>query len=115
MTGSAVCCLVNCIQVDQQPDLRIELWPPSDSHPVTLWVHELCFEALRDSFVSPDALAERGRIPPKARCVFCGRALPIVGTHPYALDAGDASHPERYWTHAECIRAAMTGSAAIAL
>jgi hypothetical protein len=108
MTESNVCRLVNCIQEGQQPGLRVEVWPPPDAQPVTLWVHSSCFEAQRDSSVSPDPLEERGRIAPKARCVFCGRALPIVGRHPYALQIGDASHPARYWAHAECIEGAIT-------
>ncbi len=109
MTESNICQMMKCIQPDQQPGLRIEVWPPSDAEPVTLWVHSPCLEAQRDSSVSPDPLAERGRVPPRARCIFCGRGLPIVGTHPYALAIGDASHPERYWAHAECIGGLIPG------
>ena len=111
MTEDKTCRMLHCTQRGEPPGLRIEVWPPSDVEPVIVWMHSACFEAQRDPSVSPDLLAERGRIPSKARCAFCGRALPLLGSHPYALDIGDASPPERYWAHAECMKGAMAGLA----
>jgi hypothetical protein len=83
--------------------LRLEVAPPPDAEPVTLWTHEDCFAALRNPSVDFDDPGEHGHIPPKARCVFCGEALPIVGKHPYVFDVGDFSPPHRYWSHAPCL------------
>ena len=70
---------------------------------MTLQCHEECLADLQDPSVDFDDPGDHGHIPPKTRCVFCGDALPIIGTHPYVFDVGDFSPPHRYWTHAPCL------------
>lgn len=100
---SAHCSFSGCSQTAQQAEMRIKVWPPSDAPSLLIRGHLDCFESRRDPSVSPDPSREHGRIPAKARCVFCGHRLPIIGVHPYALEVGDESSPDRYWAHAECI------------
>jgi hypothetical protein len=83
--------------------MRIEISPPSDAQSVTVWAHEACFSRVREPAVQPDSPGDRGRIPSQARCVFCGRALPTIGRHPYCFDVGDFNPPHRFWSHPECI------------
>ena len=83
--------------------LRLEVHPPPDGAPVILWAHESCFAILRDSSVDYDDPKDHGRIPGKARCVFCGNRLPMVGTHPYVLDVGSILPARRFWAHAPCL------------
>jgi hypothetical protein len=77
--------------------------PPPDGTPLVVFAHEACFATLRDPSVDYDDPKDHGRIPGKARCVFCGDPLPIVGTHPYVLEAGGFSPPHRCWAHAPCL------------
>lgn len=67
----------------------------------------MCFQAARTAGVSPDPPGERGRIPPGAKCVFCGGKLPVVGRHPYALEMGEPKEPIRFWSHAGCLKATV--------
>ena len=69
-----------------------------------LWSHTERFTGFTDQSVDPDPPSEHGRVPARARCVFCGEKLPRIGVHPYSLDVGDASPPNRYWAHANCIQ-----------
>lgn len=70
---------------------------------VVFWSHEACFSRLADRDIEPDDPKDHGRIPGRARCVFCGRLLPVVGRHPYCFDVGESIPPRRYWSHAECL------------
>ena len=101
------CCLLACSRRGQQPDLQITIWPPPDSEPSRLWAHTQCFEASRSPTVPPDLLQDHGHVPSKARCLFCGESLPIVGHHPYVLDVGEA--PSRYWAHPHCLADRVVG------
>jgi hypothetical protein len=103
------CCLLGCARPQDQPDLPIGVWPPSDSPPVRLWAHAQCFEAARSPVVLPDEAQDRGHIPSKARCVFCGKPLPTVGHHPFALEVGAPPSPSLYWAHAECFNSRVQG------
>jgi hypothetical protein len=71
---------------------------------VVLWSHTECFPEFTDPAVDPDPPAEHGRIPARARCILCGDKLPRVGAHPYSIDVGEASPPNRYWGHAQCVQ-----------
>ena len=103
------CSLLSCSRPDETSDLHLAVWFPSDSQPIVLWVHRQCFDASRSSSVLPDAPEDLGHIPAHARCLFCGLALPIVGHHAYALDAGQTSPPTRYWAHAQCLKHEIPG------
>lgn len=96
------CCFRHC-DATGAASLRLEVTPPPDGAPVTLWAHEECFEARRDASVEPDDPKDHGRIPGKARCAFCGDALPLVGAHPYVFDVGRYSPPHRHWAHPPCL------------
>jgi hypothetical protein len=83
--------------------LRLEITPPPDGEPVAVWAHERCLAALRHGAVEPDDPQDHGRIPPKARCVFCGEPLPFIGRHPFVFDVGAFTPPHRFWAHADCM------------
>lgn len=83
--------------------MRLAISPPADAETITAWAHEECFSRAREATVQPDRPGEHGRIPGRARCAFCGRALPVVGRHPFCFDAGDFTPPQRFWCHAECL------------
>jgi len=97
------CCFGGCEYNDQPPSLRLQIYPPQEKGSVVLWAHDRCFIGLCNPLVSPDRTEDHGHIPSKARCVFCGNALPIIGRHPYCFDVGDLSPPHRYWSHAQCL------------
>lgn len=97
-----VCCFAGCAR-SGPPFLKLTLYLPRDKDAeVVLWAHEECFSSLTDSTVKPDDPKDHGSIP-KARCVFCGAALPLFGRHPYCFDLGEHSPPRRFWSHAECL------------
>lgn len=97
-----VCCFRDC-GTDGPATLRLVVTPPPDGEPVTLWAHDECFAERREAAVEADDPRDHGRIPSRARCVFCGEPLPIVGRHPLVFDAGDFSPPHRFWAHAACM------------
>lgn len=101
-SDAAVCCFRSC-EAEGRASLRLEITPPPDGAPVVTWAHDDCFARRHDASVAPDDPAEHGRIPAKARCAFCGKSLPIVGKHPFVLDVGSDSVPQRFWSHAECM------------
>jgi hypothetical protein len=103
------CCLKGCNRAEHEPDVRVEVWPPSDAPPVVLWTHRGCFEDAKSPEVTPDSTRDRGRIPANARCVFCGDRLPFVGAHPYAIEVGEVDNSERFWIHAQCIESWFSG------
>lgn len=41
--------------------------------------------------------------PMPTRFWLVGEALPIIGIHPFCLDAGDESPPRQFWAHAQCM------------
>jgi hypothetical protein len=92
--------------------VRLEISPPPDAHSITVWAHAECLSRARDASVAPDDPKDHGRIPARARCAFCGKALPIVGRHPYGFDAGDVSPPRRFWSHRECLLRSVVSSVA---
>lgn len=98
-----VCCFSGC-QSKDPPSLRIAIFPPSDADPAIVWAHNNCFSQARNGDVEPDDPAEHGHVPAAAVCVFCGTPLPIVGVHPYCFDVGESSPPQRFWSHAQCLR-----------
>ena len=65
--------------------------------------HVECFAEASEPSIMPDPQDERGRIPPRALCVFCGGKLPIIGRHPYALEFHQEEATGLYWAHAGCI------------
>jgi hypothetical protein len=99
---SGKCAVDDCIE-QGKPSLRIEIHPAPDGAPVVTWAHEACFERVRAAAVAHDDPGELGRIPGDARCVFCGRRLPVIGRHAFAFDVGVHSPPHRFWAHAECL------------
>lgn len=98
----ARCCFADCESMDA-PSQRIALTPPPDGAPVVLWGHDGCFARSKHPAVEPDDPGDLGRIPVRARCVRCGRPLPIVGWHPFVMDVGSGVPPSRFWCHAECL------------
>jgi hypothetical protein len=98
------------MQEGEPCDVRIRIWPPSDLPPVTFAAHRKCFEAVREASVGADSPEEYGRIPAKARCAFCGQALPFVGKHPMAMEIGEDADLQRYWAHADCIANEIAGN-----
>ncbi len=97
------CCFLGCTRAGVAA-LRLTLHLPRDTDSeVILQAHEECFSSHATSNVMPDDPKEHGRIPRKARCVFCGAALPLVGAHPYCFDLGEHSPPQRFWAHADCM------------
>ena len=106
---SPQCCLRSC---DGEGDatLRIELLPPPDAPPVVYWAHASCFSRLAHPSVEPDHPVDFGGVPSGARCVVCGRRLPIAGRHPFVLDTGESLSPRRFWVHAECIALVLCDS-----
>jgi hypothetical protein len=102
MTPSS-CCFRNCRLAAQAVDIPVKVWPPSDAPAEMLHAHAGCFENTRSPGVKPDAVHEYGRIPAGARCVMCGRRLPMIGIHPYALEVGEENMADRFWVHARCL------------
>jgi hypothetical protein len=83
--------------------MHLEIWPPSDIPSITAAAHVECFNEAKDPSIMPDPQYERGRIPPKATCVLCGKKLPIIGRHPFALVVHGEEATGRYWVHAGCM------------
>ncbi len=97
------CCFRGCT-VAGSPPVLIEVHLPRDrDNELIIWSHEECLWKLAARDIAPDDPQDHGHIPGKARCVFCGRLLPVVGRHPYSFDVGSAVPPRRYWAHAECL------------
>ena len=109
MSGAAswMCCFVDCLHPGEKTNLRIAIWPPSDLPVVQAIAHSDCFQSVRNGSVEPDMAKEIGRIPPNSRCVFCGKKLPIIGRHPYAMEVYEMETPSRYWAHAGCFESAI--------
>lgn len=99
---STPCCFRHC-NSDAPATLRLAISPPPDGEPVMVWAHDECFATSCEASVEPDDPKDHGRIPSKARCVFCGDPLPIVGRHPFVFDVGDSIPPRRFWAHAGCM------------
>jgi hypothetical protein len=109
MTGS--CCIQNCSLTTQAVDIPVKVWPPSDATAVILHAHSSCFENTRSPGVESDPVHEHGRIPTGARCVICGKRLPMIGLHPYAIEVGEPSNSDRFWVHAQCFESHFIGLA----
>ena len=96
------CCFRHCDK-DEPAALQIQISPPPDGEPIVVWAHEACLAEVRDGSVEPDDPRGHGRIPSKARCVFCGAPLPLIGRHPFVFDVGAFTPPHRFWAHADCM------------
>jgi hypothetical protein len=97
------CCFCEKFNTDNgTPDLRLEIALP-DGENIVFWSHEKCFVQLQNHSILPDSPEELGSIPSKAKCVFCGNLLPLIGKHPYCFDVGEHNPPRRYWSHARCM------------
>ncbi len=96
------CCFRAC-EAAGPAALALEVHPPPDAEPVKIWAHETCFDQLRHASVEHDDPKHHGRIPPKARCAFCGEPLPIIGLHPFVFDVGAFTPPHRFWAHSNCM------------
>jgi hypothetical protein len=97
------CCFVSCQRQPIPTGLQVNIWPPSDLPLIPGVAHEECFVEAKEPSVAPDLANERGWIPSRARCVFCGEKLPIIGRHPYALEVQTEESLMRYWAHAACV------------
>lgn len=64
-------------------------------------MHGACLTALLVADVSPQP-ANRSRIPGDAACGVCGRRLPIIGRHPFALIVEEPEPGRKWFVHAEC-------------
>jgi hypothetical protein len=100
--GSSGCGFRECT-LAAPASLALRISPAPDGAPVTVWAHDACFARLRHTSVEYDHPKDHGRIPRRARCVFCGDSLPIVGEHALAFDVGDSSPAHRYWAHHRCM------------
>ncbi len=98
------CCFCGShIKEEKIPSLRLEITPPPDMDNVILLAHEECYNNLSNRSIEPDKPEELGSIPNKAKCMFCGLLLPIIGKHPYCIDVGEFIPPHRFWAHADCL------------
>lgn len=102
--SGAVCCFLSCKRVHEPTGLRIAIWVPSDLPALHVVAHAECFRESRDPSVMPDPPDEHGRVPAKARCLFCGEKLPILGRHPFAMEVRESDSTGRYWVHADCMQ-----------
>jgi hypothetical protein len=101
--SNKVCCFCEKYKTGNDiPDLRLEIALSGGENVVT-WSHEKCFIQLQNHSILPDKPEELGNIPKKAKCVFCGNSLPVIGRHPYCFDVGEHNPPKRYWSHAVCM------------
>jgi hypothetical protein len=101
--GGTSCCFRACREAGLA-SLRMDIWPPSDLPVVHTRAHTACLERFREASVGPDPVEMRGQIPAGARCLFCGRKLPIIGIHPFALEIWETGEPGGYWAHTDCLR-----------
>jgi hypothetical protein len=64
-------------------------------------VHRSCLAELlaAENLSVPSNL---GRIPSDAACGVCGRRLPVIGWHPYALTLPEPAPSRTWFVHAEC-------------
>jgi hypothetical protein len=97
------CCFINCSISVEKPDLQIKIYALEEGSSI-FWSHKKCFTNRRDPSVTPDNQNDHGRIPKEARCMFCGKKLPVFGKHPYCFDVGESIPPLRYWAHNECMK-----------
>ena len=69
-------------------------------------VHGRC---LRELLAHAEAAqpAEATGIPAAAGCGICGRALPVVGRHPWALTLCEPAPGRTWFVHAECVPATL--------
>lgn len=101
---SRECCFRSCFEEINIPDLRIEIYSSEEGSSI-FWAHDKCFTTRRDPAILPDEHEDHGNIPSKAKCVFCGMKLPLIGKHGYCFDIGEHSPPQRYWAHNQCMKA----------
>ncbi len=70
-------------------------------------LHASCLTSLLRANVQPSALGSSPGIPGDAACGVCGKRLPIVGRHPYALTLEQAGGDRTWFLHAQCLPDAM--------
>ncbi len=68
-----------------------------------LHLHPSCLVTLLRADLPPLAPDRAQRIPGDAACGVCGKRLPIVGRHPYAVSLAQAGAESTWFVHAECL------------